>query len=253
MATDDEVMNRYEAGLRRFARELDCLEALDLLREALTHSSFANESATPIEHNERLEFLGDAVLGMVVSQVLFESHPKVEEGALSRLRASIVNENSLAEQAGALGLGNLVRLGKGEERTHGRTKASVLSNAFEAVVGALYQSMGIPAAAALVERCFGDRMRNDSTEVHRDWKTRLQEAAQRILQAAPDYIELDKRGPDHAREFDMAVTIAGREYGRGTGTSKRRAQRAAAEQALKLLEAETAAAAAAAAVGGAST
>ena len=241
MLGDDALMNRREASLRRFAREIAMEAHLDLLREALTHSSYANEAGPGTRHNERLEFLGDAVLGVIVGDGLFRAHPRLSEGSLSRLRAAIVNETSLADQARAMGLGDLMWLGKGEERTEGRDKASVLSDAYEAVVAALFLSGGLEAASAFVVGHFGERFRlTTPQEGYRDYKTRLQEAAQRQRGVAPVYTQADVRGPDHAREFDVVVTLAGVEYGRGTGTSKKRAQRAAAEQALERLLAEDA-------------
>lgn len=238
MVDDADVMNRQEAGLRRFARELEFEGELELLREALTHSSYANEVGASTAHNERLEFLGDAVLGLLVSQGLFTAHRGVPEGMLSRWRAAIVNERSLADHATQVGLGELLWLGKGEDRTGGRTRPSVLANALEAVLGALFIAGGLPAAARLVEQCFGDRIRQGSPDAYRDWKTRLQEAAQRLVGQQPEYVELAVHGPDHARTFDTAVLILGEEYGRGTGPSKKVSQRHAAEQALTRLERE---------------
>lgn len=238
MVDDAEVMNRQEAGLRRFARELSLEGNLDLLREALTHSSYANEVGPTVAYNERLEFLGDSVLGLLVSQGLFKAHTTVPEGMLSRWRASIVNERSLADQALAVGLGEFLWLGKGEERTGGRRRASVLANAFEAVLGALFLASGLPAAAALVERCFGDRIRQGAPDTYRDWKTRLQEAAQRLVSQQPEYVEVSSTGPDHARTFETAVYLRGEEYGRGLGPSKKISQRHAAERALIRLEQE---------------
>ncbi|MEZ4470148.1 MAG: ribonuclease III [bacterium] len=236
---DDALMNRREANLRRFAQQLGMEAHLELLREALTHSSYAHEAGPGTKHNERLEFLGDAVLGVIVSRGLYLAHGDLPEGRLSRLRAAIVNETSLADQARAIGLGDVIWLGKGEERTDGRDKASVLSDAYEAVVAALFLSGGLPAASRFVEGHFGHRMGQPAPdEGYRDFKTRLQEAAQRRLGVAPEYTQSDVRGPDHAREFDIVVTLAGVEYGRGTGTSKKRAQRAAAEKALARLLAE---------------
>ena len=180
MLGDDALMNRREASLRRFAREIAMEAHLDLLREALTHSSYANEAGPGTRHNERLEFLGDAVLGVIVGDGLFRAHPRLSEGSLSRLRAAIVNETSLADQARAMGLGDLMWLGKGEERTEGRDKASVLSDAYEAVVAALFLSGGLEAASAFVVGHFGERFRlTTPQEGYRDYKTRLQEAAQR--------------------------------------------------------------------------
>ncbi|MEZ4467829.1 MAG: putative dsRNA-binding protein [bacterium] len=236
---DDALMNRREANLRRFAQQLGMEAHLELLREALTHSSYAHEAGPGTKHNERLEVSrrrrarGHRQPGAVPPMAT------CPRGA-SRLRAAIVNETSLADQARAIGLGDVIWLGKGEERTDGRDKASVLSDAYEAVVAALFLSGGLPAASRFVEGHFGHRMGQPAPdEGYRDFKTRLQGGRPAAAgRGAGVHRSPIVRGPDHAREFDIVVTLAGVEYGRGTGTSKKRAQRAAAEKALARLLAE---------------
>ncbi len=202
----------------------------ELRTRALTHRSRANEEPGAAE-NERLEFLGDAVLDLLVSEALMEAHPEAPEGTLSRARATLVNQRALAEHAQRLGLDQEVRLGRSEEGSSGRSKPSILANVFEAVLGAIYLDGGLEPARALVRREFGESLAC-AAALPLDPKTRLQELLQARGEATPSYRVLDMRGPDHAREFAVDVRVSERVLGQGTGRSKREAEQAAAAAAL---------------------
>jgi ribonuclease III len=219
------------------------------LESALTHKSYCNENpswtvaATDGQRsdNERLEFLGDAVLDLVVGHLLMEAQPGKSEGELSKMRAGIVNEAGLAEVAAELGLGEWLFLGRGEEQSGGRRKPSVLADACEAVVAAVYLDGGFEAAFRSVRKLFGARVAAMRDGGASDFKTRLQErAARRRVQVR--YTVVDERGPDHDKTFEVAVTLGvdnAREYARACGKSKKEAEQRAAEIALKTLDAET--------------
>ena len=202
------------------------------VRLALTHrSSVAKQS----EHNETLEFLGDSVLGLAISELLLRAWPDANEGQLSKRRAALVNEASLAAKAEQLDLGPLIQLGRGEEKTGGRQKRSILADAYEAILGAVFLDAGFEAAQAVVARDFAVDVTLppvDDTEA----KTRLQELTQRLFRAAPEYTLLRATGPDHAKDFETHVAIAGRVLGQGRGGSKKVAEQAAAREALAALE-----------------
>jgi ribonuclease-3 len=205
--------------------------------EALTHKSFVNENrgAQSLD-NERLEFLGDAVIDLAVSHRLMVLVPAATEGKLSRLRASLVNEEGLAGVARRLKLGELLRLGRGEERTGGREKSSLLADALEAVLAAIFMEQGFGAVEAVVARLFEERfvLARDGDLDH-DHKTELQERAQSLLRAAPRYRVTREEGPDHAKLFDVEVSVAGVAYGAGSGRNKKDAEQAAAKVALERL------------------
>ncbi len=208
------------------------------LESALTHKSFLNENADITrDHNERLEFLGDAVLNLVVGHLLMEAEPARTEGELSKTRASIVNEAGLAEVAAELGLGEWLFLGRGEEQSGGRRKPSVLANACEAVVAAVYLDGGFAAAFETVRRLFGERVRAVRDSGLLDFKTRLQErAAQQRLQVR--YHVVDEIGPDHDKTFEVVAYVGDREYARAAGKTKKEAEQRAAAEALKQLTAD---------------
>jgi ribonuclease-3 len=210
----------------------------DLLRTALTHRSYAferNETVT----NERLEFLGDSVLGIVVTDMAYRTYPDEQEGWLAKLRAAIVNMTALADVSRSLGLGDHLLLGKGEEQSGGRDKASILADAFEAVLGAVYLDLGLDPARELVERLFRPRMEAYVRgEGGRDYKTILQELASQALRSLPEY-RLRDVGPDHEKEFTATVYLGGQPYGRGTGRSKKEAEQQAAQEAFGRLSSET--------------
>jgi ribonuclease-3 len=197
---------------------------------ALTHRSYAfeNELGT---NNERLEFLGDAVLGIVVTDMAFREFPEMPEGELAKLRAAIVNMGALADVARDLGLGRFILLGKGEEMSGGRDKSSILADALEAMLGAVYLDRGLDAARKLIVRLFRPRMiAYVRGEGERDYKTILQELASADLRSLPEY-RLTERGPDHEKEFTARVLLGGKEWGSGVGRSKKEAEQQAAHEA----------------------
>jgi ribonuclease III len=207
------------------------------LRElALTHRSFAFENGLTAT-NERLEFLGDAVLGVIVTDMAYRSHPDLPEGSLAKLRAAVVNMVALADVARSLHLGEVVLLGKGEEQSGGRDKSSILADALEAVFGAVYLDLGLDEVTRLVERLFRPRMEAYVRgEGERDFKTLLQELASHDLGSMPEY-RLQDRGPDHQKEFTATVYLEGKALGRGIGRSKKEAEQQAAREAYQRIAA----------------
>jgi ribonuclease-3 len=209
-----------------------------LCETALTHKSWMNETEeTGRTDNERLEFLGDAVLALVTSDLLMRRFPDQPEGELSKARAAIVNESGLAQVAESLSLGQWIFLGRGEEQAGGRQKRSLLANTFEALVGAVYRDGGFQAAFQVADRLFSPLIADIPTAASKDFKSRLQELAQARLQLAPTYTVLSEQGPDHAKTFEIAILIGDKEYGRAFGRSKKEAQQNAAQQALALMDA----------------
>jgi ribonuclease-3 len=197
---------------------------------ALTHRSFAFERGLDVT-NERLEFLGDAVLGLAVTDMAYRDFPELPEGDLAKLRAAIVNMSALADVARDLGIGEHVLLGKGEEMSGGREKSSILADALEAVIGAIYLDRGLEAARELIEERFRPRiMAYARGEGGRDYKTILQELTSADLKELPDY-RIAERGPDHQKEFTATVYLGGKALGRGTGRSKKEAEQRAAHEA----------------------
>jgi ribonuclease-3 len=202
----------------------------DLRRAALTHRSYAFENGLDLT-NERLEFLGDSVLGLVVTDMAYRSFPGMPEGQLAKLRAAIVNMQALADVARSLALGGVVLLGRGEELSGGREKPSILADALEAVFGAVYLDQGLEVARSLIERLFRPRMEAYARgEGNRDYKTMLQELASQEIRSMPEY-RLQERGPDHQKEFTATVLLAGEAMGRGSGRSKKEAEQQAAREA----------------------
>jgi ribonuclease-3 len=219
------------------------LKALDvevdagLLTLALTHRSYAYENGG-LPPNERLEFLGDAVLGLVVTDHLYRTHPELAEGQLAKLRASVVNMHALAEVARLLGEGGLgahLLLGKGEELTGGRDKASILADGLEAVIGAVYLQHGVDTARKLVHRLFDELLaRAPRLGAGLDWKTSLQELTASAGLGVPEY-RVREAGPDHRKEFTAIVLVNGDELGTGDGRTKKEAEQKAAEGAWRTL------------------
>ena len=214
----------------RFARP-------ELLERALTHTSHANEAGGQTKDNERLEFLGDAVLGLVVAEHLMQALPGASEGELTRARADRVNQRALAARARSLGLDAVLRLGRGERRQGGRAKDSILANAFEAVLGALYLDGGLEVARAFLLRELGAELREPAPR-ERDPKTALQELLQAEGREPPSYLTVAASGPPHAREFSVEVRAGATLLGVGAGGSKRAAEQAGARAALDALAAE---------------
>jgi ribonuclease III len=208
-----------------------------VLQISLIHRSYAFEQGTA-ETNERLEFLGDAVLGLVVTDLAFRRFPDMPEGELAKLRAATVNMITLAEVARDLALGEELFLGRGEELSGGRDKTSILADAMEAVLGAIYVDRGLGAVADAIERLFWPRMAAYARgEGDRDYKTGLQELAAQDVGTVPQY-RVQEEGPDHAKEFTATVFLDGHPYGRGQGRSKKEAEQQAARQAFDRLSSE---------------
>lgn len=209
-----------------------------LLRGALYHSSFANEHrGVGISSNERLEFLGDAVLGLVTADFLYKKHPEAPEGELTRIRAALVCEESLHEVALALGLGDYLKLGRGEEAGGGRTRPSILADATESVFAAVYLDGGMEAARALIHRVLLEKEREEDVEERRrDYKTALQEFVQRKPGQTLCYEMVGSSGPDHAKVFTACVMLNGQPAGLGSGRSKKEAEQFAAKTALEQLQ-----------------
>ncbi|MBQ1619838.1 MAG: ribonuclease III [Oscillospiraceae bacterium] len=208
-----------------------------LLQEALRHSSYANEHrGANVFSNERLEFLGDSVLGFVTAEYLFAKHPTAPEGELTRIRALLVCEDSLHEVAQRLELGQYLLLGHGEESGGGRTRASTLADAVEAVFAAVYLDGGIDAARRLIHRVLLDTEREDvAEEKRRDYKTLLQEFVQRSPNQTLAYVMVGESGPDHAKTFLAEVHLNGERIGSGSGRSKKEAEQMAARDAMEKL------------------
>jgi len=210
----------------------------ELLQQAMTHRSFAHEQKMPIEQsNERLEFLGDAVLGICIAEMLVRAFPQETEGALSKRRAALVNQKQLARIAEELEIGPSLKLGKGEEKTGGRTKRSILCDAFEAVIGAIYMDQGMVASQEYIEKVFGPLLpQSKHVETSRDYKTRLQEYFQSAFKKSPRYSVVSETGPDHSKTFEVKIEFNGETLALGKGSSKRDAEQDAASKAFKILK-----------------
>ncbi len=206
-----------------------------LLERALTHRSYAYEHGG-LPTNERLEFLGDAVLGLVVTDALYRAHPELPEGQLAKLRASVVNTRALAGVARRLGLGEWLRLGRGEEVTGGRDKTTILADTMEALIGAVYLERGIEGATVLVRALFDPLMVAAATDgAALDWKTALQELSAALGLGVPEY-DLTESGPDHAKAFVAQVRLGATVHGSGSGRSKKQAEQEAARAACTALQ-----------------
>jgi ribonuclease-3 len=221
-------------GYAALEERLGCPVDAGLLQRALTHRSYAYENGG-LPTNERLEFLGDAVLGLVVTDTLYRTHPDLPEGQLAKLRSAVVNARALAVVGRDLGLGPYLRLGRGEETTGGRDKSSILADTVEAVIGAVYVDQGLEQASALVHRLF-DELIDASARMGAglDWKTSLQELTASTGLGVPEY-QISDEGPDHEKFFTAVVRVAGEERGSGTGRSKKEAEQEAAAAAWQTL------------------
>lgn len=213
----------------------------DLLNEALTHRSLLNEAEEKgVKDNERLEFFGDAVIDFFLSHLLLERFPESREGELTKIRASLVGEENLAHLARRIGLGRYLRLGRGEEKSGGREKRSILADAYEALVAAVYLDGGLGPARSLVERQFGPLLEKDpAVSFGRDSKTEFQEMAQALCGTVPRYVHGEPAGPDHDRVFSVAVFIGKDPFGEGSGRTKKEAEQAAAREGLARLRVKT--------------
>lgn len=208
---------------------------INLLKNALTHSSYANEVRDGFSSNERLEFLGDSVLSIVVSDYIYKHYPNMPEGELTKLRASLVCEKSLCAFSRELELGNYLMLGKGEKKGGGRERDSILADAFEAVLAAIYLDGGMEPARRHVMNFVLRELQHTDDEVFKDYKTALQEIIQRNPEEAVSYILTGESGPDHDKEFTVEVRLNSNVIGRGTGKNKKRAEQMAAKEALMLM------------------
>lgn len=215
-----------------------CFGDIALLRQAMHHSSFVNEQHDlSLQDNERFEFLGDAVLDLVITHILMDYFPQHREGDLSRMRATIVNASQLAEVAQSLHFGDHIMLGKGEAQSHGEEKISILADAFEAVMAAVYLDGGLEAAFKVVRQHFTDIIRHVEERLAvEDFKSQLQELVQGRFKTMPHYSVVSEAGPDHDKIFDVRLTIKNVLTTTGTGKSKKAAEQAAASVALQALK-----------------
>ena len=215
-----------------------------LLKQALTHKSFVSDKTEAnVGNNERIEFLGDAVLDLVISEMLIEKFPEMDEGGLSKFRASLVSEHGLSQLARQLELGRCLLLGRGEEVTGGREKPSLLADTFEAVLAAVYldsrEEYGISIISQIIQNLFLPHLpENADGYITRDYKSELQEYVQKLSGVPSTYKVIEESGPDHDKEFTMAVYIREKEYGRGVGPTKKMASQIAAENALLRIKKE---------------
>lgn len=220
-----ELQNRLEYTFSNIA----------LLETALSHSSYANESRGGGESNERLEFLGDSILGMVVAEHLYLTYPDMPEGRMTKLRAELVCEHSLYAVAKEMDFGRSLRLGKGEEHTGGRTRPSILADCVEAVIAAMYLDGGMDVAKRFIHKHILDNIDGGATKRVVDYKTALQELIQKKNDQSLVYHILSESGPDHCKEFTADVCLNGNRIGCGTGRTKKEAEQSAARQALEEL------------------
>lgn len=208
---------------------------ITLLQNALTHSSYANEAHTSYGSNERLEFLGDAVLSVIVADYIYKNFGKLPEGELTKLRASLVCEKSLYTFSKQLGVGEYLKLGKGEAANGGAERPSLLADAFEAILAAVYLDGGMEQARNIVMRFVLEELKNTDNEVFKDYKTCLQEVIQRNPEERLSYVLIAESGPDHDKRFTVEVHLNSNVLGTGVGKSKKLAEQAAAKEALELM------------------
>ena len=221
-----------QVDLTELVGRLGLSESPPELPLAMVHRSYSYENGR-IPTNERLEFLGDSVLGLVVTDHLYSTFPDLPEGQLAKMRSAIVNAHSLAGIAQGIGLGQYLLLGRGEQSTGGREKVSILADAMEAVIGAVYLAQGLPGARAFILDRFGELIASvPDLGAGLDWKTSLQELAAEFGQGTPEYV-VSGDGPDHARMFTARVRVGGAFYGHGTGRTKKQAEQQAAETAFE--------------------
>jgi ribonuclease III len=212
-------------------------KSVDILTESFRHSSYVNELRDPsIRDNERLEFLGDAVLDLAISDILMDIFKDAREGDLSKYRAVVVNESSLCQVARELGIGDFLLLGKGEELTNGRNKPSILANTLEAVLGALYLDAGYPEAKKVVQKLFIPSIRQiEASEIKYDYKSMLQEYSQATFKLLPEYLLVEESGLAHDKTFKVAILLNGKTIAEGKGKSKKEAEQKAAREAFNCL------------------
>lgn len=213
---------------------------MELLDRAFRHASYVNEMGqSDLEDNERLEFLGDAVLDLAISHILMDRFPDVDEGALSRYRSMVVNESGLCAVASSLKLGGHIMLGKGEEQTEGRKKPSILANTMEALLGAVYLDAGFDESFHVIKRLFSSSLKRvGSQEMVHDFKSRLQEFTQKISKTVPKYRLVHEKGPPHDKRFFVEISYEGKTLAQGDGRSKKEAEQRAAREALLCLKSD---------------
>ena len=235
--------NHFEKGCQRLCDQIDYqFRDEELLELALTHKSFTEfESKTGERNNEKLEFLGDAVLDMAISELLMERFPELDEGGLSKFRASLVNEDGLAHIARKMKLGDSLRMGRGEDLSGGREKPSLLADALEAVLAAIYldsrKTEGFSRVSIIIYELYHEELPEQvDSFISRDYKSELQEFVQKNLNLPANYELVNQFGPDHQKEFEMVVKVEERILGRGRGFSKKQAGQAAAQDALNRLQ-----------------
>lgn len=241
-------VRKYQRGAEYLKKLIDKIEKItgvefkdrDTLKIALTHSSYANENGLPhFMSNERLEFLGDSILGFVIAEELFKRFPEHSEGSLAKAKAILASEEVLSQLSRNLEIGRFLFLGHGEELTGGRDRDSILADAFEAVVAAIYLVCGTDATRKFINSLLGYKYeRAINEELIHDSKTKLQEITQRKFRSLPEYIVVDQYGPPHNLTFVVEVLINGERFGKGSGKSKKEAEQKAAEQAIRRLEVE---------------
>jgi ribonuclease-3 len=225
--------------LKEFAKTVGIsMNDWSILEEAFTHRSFLNESdSNDLSHNERLEFLGDAVLELIISEHLFHNYPDRPEGDLTSFRAATVKTESLASVSREIGAGEYLQMSKGEEATGGRDKDYLLANLYESILGALYIDSGYDACKQFVEKTLIIKIAHIvENRLDIDAKTKFQEVAQKLFKETPTYKQVGAEGPDHEKTFTMAVLVGNREMGRGEGSSKQKAEEQAAQAALDTLD-----------------
>lgn len=210
---------------------------LELVNQALTHPSYLYEGGGNEEHNQRLEFLGDAVVGLIVGQYLFRKYPQKSEGELTKMRATVVCEASLAEGAQSLNLGAYLQMGRGEGHMGGASRTSNLADSFEALIGALYLSLGLEKVTPLLLMILNDKITKAARGKYGDYKTQLQEFVQKTPDQHLTYQILREEGPDHDKVFQSGVYLNNEEIAEGRGRTKKEAEQQAAKQALQKLEA----------------
>lgn len=239
---DDE--NKKGLDKKRQNRKLQQLEKRlhftfsnkSLLQRALTHRSYVNESSIPVKDNERLEYLGDSVLGLIVNEYLFKSFENYPEGDLAKIKSAVVSEDTLAKVANQMNLGDYIIMGRGEELTGGRYRQSILADTLEAIIGAVYLDAGLTKSKKLVLRILKkDIQRIDKLSYLRDPKTTLQELVQKKYKSRPLYTVIQESGPDHSKMYTIKLTINDRDITVGSGSSKRKAESDAAKKALELI------------------
>ena len=234
-------MNERIKKLKEFQKKTKIkFKNLSLLNQALTHSSYSYEKLDRPEHNERLEFLGDAVLSLLIVEYLYENYKNLYEGKLSQIKAFIISENVLSSIAKKLGIQDYLLLGKGEENSGGREKSSIISGALEAIIGAYYIDSGIKKVRKFVVDNFLDFLKNieDNLDKIKDWKTKFQELIQKRLKQNPDYVLILEKGPDHKKVFQVGVKVGDKIIGIGEGFSKKEAEQNAAENAFQNFQKE---------------